>query len=99
MLPRSDYSFPSYSSAVSVLAIEDVVDGDGVLSLIEQHTVIADTEAQQSLEFSAKRLDTAYTGLGVAVEGGQNLQSGLPLDRADLGGYARLEADSFHSLL
>jgi hypothetical protein len=40
---------PHPTLAVSVLAIEDAMDGDGVLSLIEQHAVIAHMETQQPL--------------------------------------------------
>ena len=49
------------------------MDSNRVLSFIEQHAVVADTEAKQSIELAAQWFDAAYAGLGVTMEGDQNL--------------------------
>ncbi len=59
------------------------MDGNRVFSLIEQHAVIANTEAKQSIELAAQWFDATYASLGVSVQGDQNLQGSVLL-----GGFA-----------
>jgi hypothetical protein len=73
------------------------VDGDGVLGFLEENAVIADAEAEQTFELTAKRLHTASAGLGVAMNGFQNIQSGPLFDLPDLDRDVRLKADLFHA--
>jgi len=86
-------------SAVSVTAIADAVDGDGVLILIEEHTVIAGAEAEQAFELAAERFHIAFAGLSIAMQRDQDAQGCFALDGADLCRHVGLETDSFHSLL
>ena len=55
------------ASAVSLAAVGDTVNGDGVGGLLEEDAVFADTEAEEAIELSGEGLDAARSGLGVAV--------------------------------
>jgi len=72
-------------------------DGNGVAGLVEQDAVIADTEPEESFEVAGEGLDPARAGFSVAVDGFQNVQGGLLLDRADFFPDIGLKADFLHA--
>jgi hypothetical protein len=73
------------------------VDRNRIVGFAEQHAVIANAEPKQSFELAAQGLDASDAGLGISVQGGQNLQGSLLLDRTNLGGNVRLKAYSLHA--
>src|SRR5258708_36135133 len=72
-------------SAVGLAAMEDGVDAESVGMLFgEAHAVVADAQAQfagLSLEF----LHIAFAGLSEAVQRGEDANSGLAIDKANVG--------------
>jgi hypothetical protein len=84
-------------SAVGFSAIADAVDRDGVVGFVEEHAVIADAKAEQSFEVAAEGLDAARAGFGVAVDGFENVESGLLADGADFVRNVGLKADFLYA--
>jgi len=60
---------PNGGLAVSLFAIADAVDNDGVFSLIEEDAVIGNTQSEQTFKFAVQGLDAAFPGSCVAVDG------------------------------
>jgi hypothetical protein len=81
---------------VRIFAVKNAVDSYRVSGLIEEDTVVADAEAQQTLELAAERLDAAHAGFGIAVNRLKNRHGGCPLDRPNVGGNVGVEADRLH---
>ena len=81
---------------VSLSAIADAVDGDGILGLLEEHAVVADAKPEQPFELPAQRLDPAGPGCRIAVDGRQDVQSNALPDGTDFFRNVRLKANSLH---
>ena len=60
------------------------MDRDCVFCLIEQHSMISDSEPEESLELVVEWFDPARASLGVAMNGFENVQCGFLFDRTDL---------------
>ncbi len=58
-----------YCSLISVFAVPNAVDGDGIFCFFEEDAVIANAEVEQALEQSAERPHMAGAGFGIAVNG------------------------------
>jgi hypothetical protein len=89
---------PWRSSAVSVAAVADAVDGDGVGGFVEEDAVIAGAEPEESFELALQWLDAALAGLGIPVNGFQNVKRGLLFDRSNLALHVGTEANLLHAV-
>lgn len=69
------------------------MDGDGVLGFVEENTMVADTQAKQAFELAVQWLHAALAGLGIPVNGFQNVERGLLLDSSNLALYVRTETN------
>ena len=84
------------NSAVGVAAITDLMDGDGVIRLFEDRAVVADAQPEQPFELAAERLHLADAGGDVAMNGCQNVEGGMLLNRANFSPNIRVEANFLH---
>jgi hypothetical protein len=75
------------------------MDGDGAGRLIEQHSVIANTEPKQAFVLSRKPLDPSVARFGIAVQGFENAKGGLLRDGSEFGRHVWLEPDFLHAIL
>jgi hypothetical protein len=84
-------------SAVSILAMADGMDAEGVVRFFrETDAVVADAEAQLA-GLSLELLDIALTGLGEAKECGEDAHGGVAVEAADVGAGALGPDDFLHA--
>jgi hypothetical protein len=82
--------------AVGFGAVADGVDDEGVLRFFgEADAVVADAEAKL-FGVALQLLDVAFSGLGEAVEGGENAHGGGAVDAADIGAGRGRPVDQLH---
>ncbi len=90
---------PILGLAISLAAVGNPVDGDGVGGLLEKDAVVADAEAEEALELAGQGPDAARAGLGIAVNGFEDGHRDVLRDGADLGRDLRLEVNLLHGFL
>lgn len=71
--------------------------GDGLIGFVEEHAVTANAEAEQSLKLAAERLNIALSGLSIAMQALEQMQSGSALDRADFGRNVGTKLNRLHT--